>query len=274
MALEPAVATVSAAYQAASERERDRVIAYLERLWLGLPDYYDATMSRFVATIVPAMEGAQRQAAVATDAYLARVESLTLGRATQPVGVALDVSTTEAMRGVAAEEVWHRPAKEVYRSLDQGLDVVGAGQRGLARARSLATTNLELAHTHAARHCLNRRDTVVGYRRVTRGGVSCALCLIAATQRYRKQNLMPIHPGCHCKVHAIHAGHDPGQTLNDAQLTAVRDKVATFTGGDGRVTSEDYKQMLIVHEHGEIGPVLGVRGQSYTVPSELKPGKP
>lgn len=31
----------------------------------------------------------------------------------------------------------------------------------------------------------------------------------------------------------------------------------------------DYSDVLVVHEHGEIGPVLGFRGDHFTGPSDI-----
>lgn len=263
------------AYQAITEAERARAIAYLERLWRGLPDYYDGTMARFVATIVPVMEGAQRQAAVTTDAYIARVNAAYDDGDAAPVGIPADVSSTESLRGVPADEVWSRPATTVYRALDAGLDLIGAGNRGLSRARSIADTNLQLARTHAGRHVMTRRSTVQGFRRAPRGGRSCALCLLAATQRYHKKNLMPIHPGCHCAVMPIIGTEDPGHIIAPDQLHDVYAAVGKYTGGTGRkLTPEQYRTYVVVHEHGEIGPVLGVRGDNFTSRGELKPTAP
>jgi hypothetical protein len=257
-------------YQQVTLAERERLIAYLERLWQGMPDYFDATMADFVATVAPVMEGAQRQVAAATDAYLAQLETATIRTPARPIGVPAEATSTQTMRGVSPAELWRRPAKTVYRSLADGLDLVEAQRRGMVRLRSIAATDLQLAHTHAATYCMSRTATVRGYRRVTRGGISCALCLLASTQRYHKGDLMPIHPGCHCRVRAIHGDNDPGASIAPGQLGAVKAAIAQFTGGDGRLSPESYKQHLIVHQHGEIGPVLGVRGQSFTTPADLK----
>lgn len=257
-------------YQQTSLQQRDRVLAYLERLWAGLPDYFDYTMAAFVDTVTPVMEGAQRDAAASTSAYLAGLERAVTGVVVEPAVIDLTLSSTESLRGVTADTVWERPAKEVYRALERGADIVGAGERGLARARSLASTNLELAHTHAARDVATKTTTIAGYRRVTRGGISCALCLLASTQRYHKKALMPIHPGCHCRVEPIYGASDPGQTINRDQLNAVYSQLAAFDP-NAKLDAKSASQYLVVHEHGEIGPVLGVRGQSYTTPSGLKP---
>lgn len=259
------------AYQAVTEAERARTIAYLERLWAGLPDFFDGTMTRFVATVVPVMDGIQRQAAVTTDAYIARAAGASDGDG-GPIGVPAELSSTEALRGVPAEDVWWRPATTVYRALGAGADLAAAGRQGLARAKSIAETDLQLARTHAGRHVMEQRHTVQGFRRVPRGGRSCALCLLAATQRYHKSALMPIHPGCHCTVLPIIGDIDPGHVIEKSQLDDVYASIAAYTGGKGRqLTREAYRTYVVEHEHGEIGPVLAPRGENWTSPSELKP---
>ncbi|WP_343955657.1 hypothetical protein, partial [Nonomuraea longicatena] len=70
----------------------------------------------------------------------------------------------------------------------------------------------------------------------------CDLCVIAATNTYRKRDLMPIHPACGCSVEPIYSTDD-----EDAEL-------------DRRV-AEAYKRaakdvQLRVIDHGEYGPYL------------------
>jgi hypothetical protein len=86
-------------------------------------------------------------------------------------------------------------------------------------------------------------DLILGYQRVPDTG-ACAFCRLVAGQRYRTNQLMPIHAHCGCGVDVITAANRAdftGKAANDLSVTR-----------DG-VTAE-------VREHGELGPVL-VDGQ-------------
>jgi hypothetical protein len=116
----------------------------------------------------------------------------------------------------------------------------------------MGSTDIQLARTHASRSVLARKQRVVGYRRVLSGSPSCDLCAEASTQRYSKEDLLPIHPGCSCDVEPIYGSSDPG-TIADDQ--AIPDNAGQVSG--------------TVQQHGEIGPVLAVKGQAFTGPDDL-----
>lgn len=271
MPAEPSVLRIIEAHRASTEALRARVLNALERLWAVQPGWHDVDVVRWLGSVVPLMEGAQVQTAAVTDAYLARIEAEILAVPARPVGVPTEVVSTQGLRGVPATEVWQRPAVTVRTALSEGLDLRTAADRGFNRVRELAETNLQLAETHATRHVHQAKRNVAGYRRVPRGR-SCPLCLLASTQRYHKAELMPIHPGCHCKTHTIYGSHDPGQVLDPAGVDAVHQAVADFTGQpvDRAATAVDYRKFVVTHDHGEIGPVLARRGQDWTGPRDIK----
>lgn len=266
----PSEQAVLAGYQASSAALRERALAYVQATWAALgTDYSDANLARWAAATATFADGIQARAASLTDAYLAALETAVLDVRTEPIGIAPAKVTTEALRGVKAAEVWERPAHTVWTELGKGLPPDVAGARGLERATDLTETGLELAHTHTARDVLQHRSRARGYQRVPQGGRSCALCLLAATQHYSKKDLMPIHPGCHCKTRPFY-GPPPDPAIAKAQTQAVYDAVGEFTGEPGKgLTAAQYRQYVVVNDHGEIGPVLGVRGQSFTGPDDL-----
>lgn len=272
MALSAPEAAVLASYQRADEALRARVLDYVRRAWLSLENYRDADIDAFVAAVLPVVEAGQVQMATLTDAYLARVETAVLGEAVRPLGVAADTITTEALRGVPGVEVWRRPGLTVWKSLAEGQDLTDAVTHGLNRAVDLTETNLQLANTHTAQRIMARKVRITGYRRVPRAGRACALCLIAATQRYRKGDLMKIHPGCHCKTWPIYGTDDPGQILEARQLAAVKSRLSEFSEANGTKPTTDpaaLRNLVVAHDHGEIGPVLAIRGQDFTGPSQI-----
>lgn len=260
------------AYRRSSERLRQHIIRYLTLAWGNLDDYRTADIERWVAQIVPVVEGSLRQMASMTDAYLAAVETVTTGERAAPIGA--ETPTTETLRGVPASEVYQRAGVTVWTALSTGIEFPDAWQQGIDRATSIATTDLQLAKTHTSRSILARKTNVSGYRRVLEGARSCGLCVVASTQRYRKGDLMPIHGGCDCGVLPIYGTDDPGQVINPDTLDGIHERIADRFGGidegaRGRDGIPDYRDVLVTHNHGEIGPVLSRKGDAFTSPRDL-----
>jgi NAD(P)H-hydrate repair Nnr-like enzyme with NAD(P)H-hydrate dehydratase domain len=168
----------------------------------------------------------------------------------------------------------------VWTDLAAGTPLDIALEHGERRALTIANTDLQLAKTHTAKKVMADDERVVGYRRVPQGPHTCAMCLIVSTRRYHKENLAAIHANCDCDVEAIYGHFDPGPVLDEAFLKAVHDAIRRDLGADyvadsGKLTStakreQNYTDIVITHEHGEIGSVLGVRGQHFTGPAEVK----
>lgn len=168
---------------------------------------------------------------------------------------------------------------------------VGDGER---RLQSLALTDVELAVTHTVRERLADEPEVRFYRRVLTGAESCGLCVIASTQRYRKRDLLPIHPNCDCVVAPIIGEQDPGRVINSTRIAEGAESqdenaagVPVFDADDlidadllsqdvheairetfGEVAFDarriDYRKILLVERHGELGPVLTVARHKFT----------
>jgi hypothetical protein len=248
----PAVQRVATTYDDTVRAVRDRVVSYIARTWRGLENYRDADIDRFVARVVPIVLGGQRRISALTDAYLATVGGVVLGTSRRPVGIPANVIAYDTLRsGSTPEEVYARAGVTVWAGLTGGLALADAINKGLARATATAATDMQLARTHTARHVFGQRDDVVGYLRVPGGGHVCELCQTASDNLYRTDDLMPIHARCSCGIEPLFAGrgHDPGE-LDTPDATDERGAVA-------------------VHEHGELGPVLAVKGQHFTGPDDL-----
>ncbi|MET9480934.1 hypothetical protein [Streptomyces sp. NPDC006638] len=181
-----------------------------------------------------------------------------------------DEVTGRALRGVDPEEVYKRPFTEVWMALSDGEPLDVATERGAKRLEIIAKTDLQLARTHTVQEVTAGQPGVEYTIRELQGEYDCALCMIAATQRYHKKNLAPIHPGCDCLVKTVKADYDPGQVIDDERLeqihAAVEAAIGTFDRG-GRAV--DYRKIIIARNHGEIGPVLGYRGQRFTGPDDI-----
>ncbi|MCU1660882.1 MAG: hypothetical protein JWR58_947 [Pseudonocardia sp.] len=297
--VDPAV--VTAGYAAQQAASRANVLAYLAALWARLTSYRTPDAESFAAQVAPIVTGAQQHTASLTAAYLSQV--VALGGGVPPTSVPIGAVDDAALRGVPALEVYQRPFKQIWYDLSQGkpLDqaVTSAGQR----LQKTASTDLQLAKTHTARQVMKSSGRVFGYRRVLTGAKNCALCLIASTQRYRKQELLPIHPACDCGISPVFSSSDPGQVIDTGQvaegakassvtaagvqiyhpgdvtnegylLEAIHDAVARDLGEQyvdrGARGPMDYRKVMIVHHHDELGPVLAVRGQNFQGPAGLR----
>lgn len=286
-------ATILAAQQAMAA-VRARVLAIVRQLWRALPDYREPSIERFVTGVVPVVEGGQRQVASIVDSYLSRLYAMNFGAPLRNAGVpAADI--TRLRQGSDPAEVYARPFHLVWRQLHDLPHEPGAVEQainaGEHRASDLAATDLQLAKTHATRAVLAQQSHVTGYRRVLEGSYSCGLCIVASTLRYHKRQLMPVHPGCDCSVEPIY-GEDHssveatarvnGELVPIADLPDVHQAIDDAFGAsssaarqirgvlDGKGRPVHYKDVLITHEHGELGPVLGVRGAQFTGPADLQ----
>lgn len=242
---------LDAAYTAQIKAVRTRVETFaLARFAAG--EHRDADMDRFVAQVVPVVLAGRRQVSSLTDAYLSRVLGI---RSLGPID-------TDSLRGVDVREVYARPYVTVRTKLSEGMAYDAAVSAGAARLTDIALADLQLAKTHTAKSVLSRTSGVEVYMRTLTGNVNCALCYVASTQRYFKEDLMPIHPGCDCGVMPI---ADSGeQVINEPRLAATHEAVENRLGkSDSGARAPDYRKQLIVREHGELGPILTVKGQHF-----------
>ena len=209
--------------------------------------YSPAQVEEFAAAIAQIVGSGQRQVALLTDAYLAKVLSSMLGNTAPPVGVAVSMSQTQR-HGVTATEVYARLAAEYRRQAAFGV----ADPLALVanRANEMVGTDLTLARQVQSWRSVASRSRVTGYRRVTAGEVSsksggvCSLCAIASSKIYHRGDLMPVHSRCRCEVVPIVGADDPGDQINAAQHY------------------DDHALRPAVIDHPELGPQLRVEGQN------------
>ena len=264
-------AAMLAAYLAATSALRARLLGFVAASYAGQGDYRDAAAAAFVAQTVPAVQAAQQTMASLTSAYLAHMIASTAGGSSAPIGVSADVLST--LRGVDPAEVYRRPYVQVWTDIAQGKDFPAAVAAGGRRAASLAATDLQMAKTKAAQVVMQHDGRVTGYRRVLVGAHSCALCVLASTRWYSRGDLSPIHPACDCAVEPLFGGAQPDE-IPAAELHAIvsRDLGANYVSASGAQGPVNYRDIVITHDHGELGPVLGVRGQHFTGPSDIPGG--
>lgn len=261
---------------------RRRTLDYVERSWRTLGSWREPDIVRWSARVAPVLDAAQARMATMTSVQVATVEQLVTGKTVKPITIDPKTVTTEALRGVPASDVYRRPGVEVWTSLAEAdrqqqmqERMAAAIERGVRRAMNIAGTDLQLAKTHTAQRAMSGRDGVVGYRRLLTGSENCGLCVVASTQRYHVGELMPIHPGCECGVAPIIGNRDPGQVINQPLLDASHDLInstfGSFDLGSRAIPGKDfeYRDVVVQHEHGEIGPVIAVRGHHFTGPGSL-----
>lgn len=290
-----AEAALIAQYNAQAQQLRNTLAAFLTRLWASLQgDWRTANEDRFVAQAVPVSQGAQRAMSAATTAYLARLISAMTGTPPRIPTVPQAQVTGEALRGVDPGVVYRRPLEQARYALSQGKSLDQASAIGARRAQSIGMTDLQLAKTHTAQQVMQSDHRVVGYRRVLTGLENCGLCVVASSLRYYKKDLLPIHPECDCGLSIVVGNQDPGLTINTAQVTEGAKAIGETRGGvkvyhhgdtidlgdllepvhaavedrfgasyrDARQI--DYRKVITVHRHGELGPVLTVTGHRFT----------
>lgn len=249
------------AYTLAVASVRAGIVRYAQAAW-ALAGVDDESMAALVARIVPAVLAAQMQVANLTAVFLGQAAG---GR---PAPVVRELVT--GGRRLDPVRVYQRPVITARTALAQSKSFDEAKTVGGHRLESLVTTDLQLAKTRQADRSLIASGAEF-YRRVPKGESTCALCLIAATQPYTVGELLPIHPGCDCGVEALPPGVNLDDQLDaDRLLEATHAKVEEFTGVSDRAgRAPDYRKLLITHEHGELGPVLGWRGEQFTGPRGL-----
>jgi hypothetical protein len=245
------------------------VLGRVGRSWTDLGSWRDGDVQRFQRTALPVVLAGQRQVASLTATYL---ESLYRDIADEESRAALDFDrvTGEALRGVDPAEVYRRPFVEVWTALSNGEPLDAALAHGANRLETIAKTDLQLARTHTVREVTADQPGVEYTVRELQGEYDCALCMIASTQRYHKRDLAPIHPGCDCLVKTVRADYDPGQVIDEERLDRIHELVEDALGqADRGGRAVDYRKIIIAREHGEIGPVLGYRGQRFTGPDDI-----
>jgi hypothetical protein len=276
-----AVPTLAAAYRSALLRIRTAMAVFIRRQFHHSGRYSGPDAEAFSSVVVPVVRGAQQAVSQATSAYLNRVTSAMAGTSPPPpVSVPVsEVGGPTLRHGVDPQMVYRRPYATVWTDLAAGKPLSEAVDDGERRALDLVATDLQLAKTHTSQHVIAADERAVAWRRVPQGAYTCALCLIASTRVYHKGNLMAIHPNCDCDVEPVTSSKPFDQWAADDVLDAVHAAIrrdlgpqyVAASGAKGRTKARqlDYRDIVVVHQHGEIGPVLGVRGQHFTGPAEI-----
>lgn len=270
------VRAVQESYDQLVAQVRARVAEYLQASWLRANSFREADVDKLVAQVLPTVLAGQRTVSQLTNTYLLQVRVAVGG--SKPRHVPATEASGPALRGVAMEEEYRRPAVTVRTALSAGKTFQDAAREGAARLIDLAMTDLQLAKTHTV-----SRSGISTFRRTLSGAENCALCAIASTQRYFRGDLMPIHPGCDCGILEVFSEDDPGQVIDPETLDIVHRSVSSFIGAEsdpgarvaglGKTTPKgpvsDYTDIVVTRIHGEYGPTLSWRPQRFTGPDDI-----
>jgi hypothetical protein len=248
--LEEFVDTQSAQREALAER----IIALIEREWSSLGSWDSADVDRFLARVLPIVNGGQKMTARMVDVHISQLLTDMTGGQVNVTGISS--ADLEDLRGVPAAEVYRRPFVKVWEALKVGELFDNAVEMGRVRLNEIADDDLALAYRHANKLALSRQPSVTGYRRIVRPelskGGTCQLCRLASENRYHKSDLLPIHTHCRCAIMPIVGSTDPGKRLNDVDLGPV-----------------ESTEKPVVRNHGELGPLLQIAGQHFTTEAQV-----
>lgn len=213
------------------KRIRDASVRAVSAAWRGLPRYDEANVDEFLSRALPAVRAGARSSALLTAAYINRA----LER--QPAAFDPDEVLASLRNGVPLEEVYRRPFVAVWTDLAAGKLYADAVAAGLDKARMLAATDPQLAMRATA----GALDTGFGYRRVADGD-ACQFCLAVNGAYVKSGSAMPLHPHCGCSLEPLTAPHEGAARLPNG---------------------------VAVHQHGELGAVLGDPSHNFTSQSEI-----
>ncbi len=251
-----------------------------------LGSWREDDFARYLQLVGPQIDGLKLQSANLQAVFYEQVAKAN-GQSFTPVAARTqDFSEPVIRNGPAVEEVYRRPFVETWTALAGGALLRTAIEQGAARASSIAETDIQLTSRQAGLNQRSANGNIVGYRRVLTGAENCALCAIAATQRYTRGQLKPIHPGCDCGEEQIYGDFDPGQIIDPEGLESVHEALVQQLGVSDRNARSaeigkfvdyetggtrlgDFTEIIATREHGEYGPTLTWRDQAFTGPNDF-----
>jgi hypothetical protein len=146
--------------------------------------------------------------------------------------------------GADLQDVYTRPFVWTWSELGDDKPLADAVDMAAYRLQRSVETDLELTGRNTAAAVMEADRRVTGYKRVLSDKPNhCDLCVIAATNTYKRGDLLPIHPACGCSVEPIYADGDQTEAELDARIEAAYRQAAERT-------------QIAVLDHGEYGPYL------------------
>jgi hypothetical protein len=260
--------------QSASDRhvgQRESILIELLKLILGLWSGFDRwddenALNGMVARTATLVSSATTRTRRAQRSYLSSVLA-DYGVDTRGLPTLVDSyprANTDAL------EVYRRPVEQFIWKRRNGGTLAESEEAFQERLRKIAEADVLAAEREESLLVYNATPEIIGHRRIihpekSRSG-TCGLCIVAATQFYKKDELLPLHNGCWCDTAPITATSDPGLHLNADDLKAIY-------AAAGSTAAEDLKNTRVaIKENGELGPVLVREGQNFKTPADA--GRP
>lgn len=241
----PSPAELVAAYGREYDLIRRELTRLLGSVWREVAGPAEANLDAWLRIALPAVAGAGRNVVTLVTAYLDSLSS-EWGITDSPKIDPADI-IGKNLRGVDPAEVYKRPIVDVRRALADGHSLARSNQIASQRAVVLGDLDLSLTHRATAQQSFEQ----LGFQRYLRvpTGASCDLCKTAARNRYKTADLLPIHARCDCRV--------------------MPEPDGRFVGRRPPIPEPSTTVEPAVREHGELGPVLVDRRNTFTGPGDL-----
>lgn len=244
---------LTGAYQRQLKMTRNAVGDAVGRQWKHLGSYNEADVPRFVDAVSPIVAAGQSRAVALTSAYLSRK----LGQ--PPMGLTM-AGLPPIRNGVPLDVVYRRPFVRVWSALkaldgetddgeDDGYDY--AVQLGEDQATSNSLMDIALA----------TMASYVGFALLSKGGI--------------RGWVRRADPGCcsYCQdIDGAYTGPDEPQPLHN-RCGCTADPVTSDDLGGASLSPGSTHGDTAIHEHGELGPVIAKKGDSFAGPEDIPAGE-
>lgn len=220
---------------------RRTLVQRILALWRGLGSWDRSDIPRFAPPVARLVRAGQLQEARLTVGYMDRVSRLRTGRPSPTI----PIERVPGRRGgVTLHEVYTRPFVWVWTDLKEDQSLGDAVERAAHRVERSVETDLQLASRNAADAVIQADRRIIGYKRVLSDRPHhCDLCIVAATNTYKRGDLLPIHPACSCTVEPIYRTDSAAERAIDRRVEEAYRRAARNTS-------------IAVLDHGEYGPYL------------------
>ena len=218
------------------------VAAVVAEIWRLLGSYNEADVPRFMDQALPLVAAGQAQSASLTAAFIARSMRV------PAFGIDPARVTGAAVRaGTPPETVYHRAFIQTWHDLGQGKPYEEAVNVGESRVKSSASMDVSLAQRESFQVAQEDVPGIYGYQRVASSG-ACEFCASIAGSYVKSANAMALHNHCSCTLSPLTSSHPKAKWLPS-----------------GAHVTDDFA----VHEHGELGAVLGSPDDQFTTEAEI-----
>lgn len=195
----------------------------IDAAWTAFGGITDQAMADFVGAALPIMSTSIDASIKLSDAHLAQYLGAATGDSFDTTGIGIDDVVYRGGTDIA--KVYERPTRAARQAIAQGKSYAQAMQVGRSRATQTADTDVMQAARNSAIQIMKTVPRIQGYRRIPDGN-ACEYCQIAATQRYRVGQLMPVHSHCHCSTVPIIGTKDPGRIIDREAHQKLKDSGA------------------------------------------------